>query len=268
MILSWGRWWPGLTESGFTDRCRQYFVNPILYNQMDRIIRTLLNVTEFSSKSPQISVVYYSSEEVLWFFERTAVLWCISSLDVGSCCPSIPELLQPPSWTLQSSRQQLDSWLSWMIVAQVQLSQMGGVGVQSRGQRSTSFLCDQTSWHTEMKKVESTQCSRDSWDKNHLQMKNIFTNRNLKKMIRISKTNSLTGSSILTWVSPADSVDSPVQQTAASLLNPAGRCYSGPDVSDWRTESWELRTEPHNFSLTADSHSACERTNNETRCCS
>ena len=56
---------------------------------------------------------------------------------------SIPESVQSPAWILQSSREQRSSRVSWVIVAQVQLSQMGGVGAQSWGQRSTAFLCDQ-----------------------------------------------------------------------------------------------------------------------------
>ncbi len=33
-----------------------------------------------------------------------------------------------------------------MIVAQVQLSQMGGVDAKSRGQAGTALLCDETAW--------------------------------------------------------------------------------------------------------------------------
>ena len=54
---------------------------------------------------------------------------------------SIPESVQSPAWILHSSREQRSSWVSWVIVAQVQLSQMGGVGAQSWSQRSTAFLC-------------------------------------------------------------------------------------------------------------------------------
>ena len=67
-------------------------------------------------------------------------------LSVAAAGLFIPESVQSPAWILQSSRQPLHSWVSWMIVAQVQLSQMGGVGVQSWDQRSTAFLCDQTAW--------------------------------------------------------------------------------------------------------------------------
>ena len=78
----------------------------------------------------------------------------------------IPESVQSPAWILQSSRQLLHSWVSWMIVAQVQLSQMGGVGVQSWDQRSTAFLCDQTAWQpvdtqniTDQLRVLMIQCT-------------------------------------------------------------------------------------------------------------
>ena len=63
----------------------------------------------------------------------------------------------------------------------------------------------------------------------------------------------------LTWELPVHSVDSPVQQTAASLLNPAGCCYSGPALSDWRTGIWGLRTELHSFSLRGYSRSVWRR---------
>ena len=71
---------------------------------------------------------------------------------------SWPESFQCTVWTLQSSRQQLDSWILQVVVTQVKLSQMGGVGVQSWGQRSTAFLCDQTSWQTWNIKRLITQC--------------------------------------------------------------------------------------------------------------
>ena len=58
----------------------------------------------------------------------------------------IPESVQSALWILKFGRKQLHSWVSWMIVAQVQLSQMGGVGAQSWGQRGTAFLCDLTAW--------------------------------------------------------------------------------------------------------------------------
>ncbi|KAK3507763.1 hypothetical protein QTP70_000217 [Hemibagrus guttatus] len=47
-------------------------------------------------------------------------------------------------------------------------------------------------------------------------------------------------------VSPVYSVDSSVQQRAASLLNPAGYCYSGPVLSDWRSLRYTslLRNKP------------------------
>ena len=66
-------------------------------------------------------------------------------LSAASAGLVIPESFQAPGWILQY-RQQLYFRVSWMIVAQVQLSQVGGAGAQSCGQRSTAFLCDQTPW--------------------------------------------------------------------------------------------------------------------------
>ena len=54
----------------------------------------------------------------------------------------------------------------------------------------------------------------------------------------------------LTSESPVYILDSPVQNTAASLLNPAACCHSGPDVLDGRGWTSELRPEKHSWSLT------------------
>ena len=51
-----------------------------------------------------------------------------------------PHSLQATVWTLHKFRQQLHSWILQLVVTQVELSQMGGVGVQSWGQRSTTDL--------------------------------------------------------------------------------------------------------------------------------
>lgn len=47
-------------------------------------------------------------------------------------------------WVIQCYREQLQAFLSWMIEAQVQFSQVGGVGIQSKSQKRTTFLCDLT----------------------------------------------------------------------------------------------------------------------------
>ena len=51
-----------------------------------------------------------------------------------------PQSLQSTVWTLQSSWQKLHSWIIQLVVAQVQLCQMGGVGLQSWDQRITADL--------------------------------------------------------------------------------------------------------------------------------
>ena len=61
----------------------------------------------------------------------------------------------------------------------------------------------------------------------------------------------------LTSESPVDSLDSPVQNTAASLLNPAGCCSSDPVLSDVRSSTSELRPRLHSESLRVDHHRVC-----------
>lgn len=51
-----------------------------------------------------------------------------------------PQSLQSTVWTLLQITQQLHVWILQVVVTQVQLSQMGGVGLQSWGQRSTADL--------------------------------------------------------------------------------------------------------------------------------
>lgn len=68
----------------------------------------------------------------------------------------------------------------------------------------------------------------------------------------------------LTLAFPVYTVDSSVLQTEASLLNLSGHYYSGLRVSDYRTGSWELKTELHNFSLTGYRHSILKIKNKKT----
>lgn len=49
-------------------------------------------------------------------------------------------------WVIQCNGKQLHSWVSWVIETQVQLSQVGGLGVQSQSQKRTAFLCNMTTW--------------------------------------------------------------------------------------------------------------------------
>lgn len=68
----------------------------------------------------------------------------------------------------------------------------------------------------------------------------------------------------LTWVFPVYNVDSLLQQTADSVLIPAGYCCSGPTLSVERTGSWPLRTELENFSLRGYNHSIWGEKSKET----
>lgn len=56
----------------------------------------------------------------------------------------IPESRELQPWILQGSREQHYTRVTRVVVTQIQLSQMAGVTVQSRGQGSTALLCDQT----------------------------------------------------------------------------------------------------------------------------
>ena len=159
-----------------------------------------------------------------------------------------------------------------MIVAQVQFSQMGGVGGKSWDQRSTAFLCDQTARQpANTKRTSFNMCGDCELEvpmatvgfgsllllltsmNNQVSVRKQTQNLRLHgKLFRqswnkpiitqvmnlsIYGKESSTDWSILTWEFPVYSVDSPVQQTAASQLDPAGRCYSGPVLSDSRTGS-------------------------------
>ena len=57
--------------------------------------------------------------------------------------------------------------------------------------------------------------------------------------------------------SPVDSLDSPVQNTAASLLSPAGSCSSDPVLWDVRGLTSELRPRLHTESLRVHNHWVC-----------
>jgi len=48
-----------------------------------------------------------------------------------------------------------------MIVAEVQLIQMEGIRVQSWGQRSTAFLCDQATRQPEIREYQNTCTNTD-----------------------------------------------------------------------------------------------------------
>jgi len=52
---------------------------------------------------------------------------------------------------------------------------------------------------------------------------------------------------VQTSVSPGDRFDSLVHQKAASLLNPAGHCYSGPALSGRCLRIEELMINSHKF---------------------
>lgn len=72
------------------------------------------------------------------------------NVQVGTFCnEQIPENVQSAVWILNSGRKNLHSWVSYVVVAQVQLFEMRWVAAQSWGQRSTTFICDLTTWQPE-----------------------------------------------------------------------------------------------------------------------
>lgn len=58
-------------------------------------------------------------------------------------CLTVLERLQFPLWVVHCGGQLLQRCLSWVVEAQVQLSQVGWVRFQSQKQVSTAFLSDQ-----------------------------------------------------------------------------------------------------------------------------
>ena len=90
--------------------------------------------------------VWYCSLKLICFRESKIRAQAKVLMKTGKIRLSIPGSVQFQVWIIQSRRQQHHSRVSWMIVAEVQLSQTGEVGVQSWGQRSTAFLCDHTIW--------------------------------------------------------------------------------------------------------------------------
>ena len=79
-------------------------------------------------------------------------------------------------------------------------------------------------------------------------------------VIKINKSTKATVSE-LTSESSVHSLDSPVQQTAASLMSQTVCCDSGPDVSDGRGCTSELRPKLHSESLRVHSYKVCSDTN-------
>ncbi len=77
-----------------------------------------------------------------------------------------------------------------------------------------------------------------------LQKSGAFKKPQIRIKTEYKQTTGVTVSE-LTSESPVCSLDSPENHTAASLLNPAGRCYSGPTLSDGRGWTSELRPERH-----------------------
>ena len=85
-----------------------------------------------------------------------------------------------------------------------------------------------------------------------------LTFETLVKDIKYTKTSKATVSELTSEFS-VYSLDSPVQQREASLLNQTACCYSGPDLSD---EGWtsELRPQLHSETLRVHSQRVCNET--------
>ena len=83
------------------------------------------------------------------------------------------------------------------------------------------------------------------------------------KNLNLIKRNKSTKATVseLTSESSVYSLDSPVQQTDASLMIQTGRYSSGPDVSDGRGCTSELRPKLHSESLRVYSLKVCNDTN-------
>ena len=101
-----------------------------------------------------------------------------------------PQNLQFTVWIPHKGTQQLHSWILQLVVVQVQLSQMGGVGLQSWGQRSTADL-----WQTAA--PQSEQIINDG-DKNKFIIKSVVFR--FQCVIIINIIVSLSMSFSLKWV--------------------------------------------------------------------
>lgn len=110
-----------------------------------------------SLSTPQFSILETQHRETVTeglFFEKpvahhfTVMDEVTSAVGFLCCCCGSPECVQLPELPLQSSGQQVLSRVSHMIVTQVQLSQVGGIGVEGQSQRNTAFLRQQAAGQT------------------------------------------------------------------------------------------------------------------------
>ncbi len=148
----------------------------------------------------------------------------------------IPQYLQLTVWTLRSTREQIHSWILWVIVIQFQLSQVWGVWTQSWRQIISAFLCHHTARQpTDGSKQSQYLQTHTSSTKIH----QYYGRLTLLLLLYVLNTS----------VSAADSLDSSVHQRADSLLNFVVHCYSVPALSGVRGLNSELNTNNHSLPL-------------------
>lgn len=96
----------------------------------------------FSRQLPQCSVLWVRSQVIVNTqsnIQYTILLCMFIYISI-----SLLESFEFPMWVLQNCRQQCHPRLSGVVETEVQLSQVARLGVQSRGQKHTTFLCDLT----------------------------------------------------------------------------------------------------------------------------
>ena len=103
------------------------------------------------------AILWCLASAAVFFFNEKSLLWYQLCLiqhywNQPGRTPTLywPQNLQFTVWTLHKMTQQLHSWILQLVSAQIQLSQVGGVDLQSWGQRSTADL-----WQTAVTQPEN-----------------------------------------------------------------------------------------------------------------
>ena len=99
-----------------------------------------------------------------------------------------PQSLQSAVWTLQKITQTIHVWIRQLVFTQVQLSQMGGVGLQSWGQRSTADLWQPAAFQSD-KRINAVSLEDSALTWNHSVINNLFKKKMRKWKLQTSEPN-------------------------------------------------------------------------------
>lgn len=123
--------------------------------------------------------------------------------------PNWPQSLHFTLWSLQIIIQQLHSWISQLVVTQVQLSEVGGVKLQRWGLRTTTELWQPAALQSEI--TRNSHCTCGSL---------------ILYFFIWGHTPSIGRNQRLTWEPGVCSLDLQVQHRPASALDSSGSCHS------------------------------------------